>query len=283
MKKIKSGVVPFLSGITILAIMFVTMKWVTIDFRIVLLLSSTLIFLAAYISGNKKLPKLVIILLVILPFTLVFDLLIYSEIPKLIWFTVFFMLAAITGVILKKKLSKKRISLTILFSALLLLMSFLIVPNMLEEQLSEVKNLKSDSYTIYDMDRNKISSKDLKGKIVVLDFFGTWCKPCRLELKELQKIYNHFDGSDEIEFFVINTNEGGDTKEKMNQYILDNNYPFKFGFDYDGELVKQFDLYGVPYLFIFDKKGNMRYEHIGYNKGESNFISSIVEIIESLK
>jgi thioredoxin-related protein len=47
-------------------------------------------------------------------------------------------------------------------------------------------------------------------------------------------------------------------------------------------LVDQFNLNGVPYLFIYDKNGNLRYEHFGYNKGETHFVANITELIESI-
>ena len=283
MQKLKTVLLPILLGILVLGIMLVTMLKITIDFRIVLGLTSTLLLISGFLSANRKLTTWGIVLIIGLPFSAVFDVVIYSQIPQLIWFTPFFLVATWIGVSIRRKPTKINYGMLIAFVTATTFIALHEVPKLLENKLSETHNESVDPFTIIDMEGNKIQSTDLKGKVVILDFFGTWCRPCIQELVELNKIHQEFANENDVVFFVINTAEAGDTIEKMNKFINKHDYPFNFAFDVDQALVDQFDLYGVPYLFIFDKEGRSRFVHVGYNQGESNFVKTVTGVIEGLR
>ena len=283
MTKLKPLLLPLLLGIVTLLFMVMFMTQVSIDFRIVLLISTVLLFGAGLWSAKKEAKNYLITLIIITPYSAVFGILLYPQIPQLLSFIPFFFIATYAGVYFRRETNVSKYYFSLSFALLTLLMAIVIVPRLLDEQLSTLKNEEVTPFTIVDMEGNKIETKDLNDKILVLDFFGTWCKPCVQELKELDKIYNHFQGSDDVVFFVINSAEGGDTIEKMNKFIQKNNYPFHFAFDQEQQLVNKFNLKGVPYLFVFDKSGNMRYQHYGYNAGETHFDKVIIDVIESLK
>lgn len=283
MTKLKPFLIALLTGIGILAFMLVFMIQVSIDFRIVLVLSCILAFISGHLLAKKETDPLLLALLIILPFGVTFSVIIYDQIPHLISFVLFLYPAAWLGINIKREMTRFRLSLLGGFVIVTLLMATAIVPILLERQTSKTKNEKVDPYTIVDMDGNQINSIDLEGKVVILDFFGTWCRPCIQELEELDEVYNHFSSNKDVVFFVINTAESGDTLEKMNKFINKHNYRFNFAFDRGQSLVNKFNLNGVPYLFVFDKTGNLRYSHIGYNRGESHFIQSVTDIIEGLR
>lgn len=283
MKKLKPIGLPTLLGFLIIGIMAVVMLKITIDFQIVLLLTSFLIFMSGLISANRKIAGWALAMFIAIPFTLFFSIVIYSEIPQLIWFAPFFIVAGWLGVSLRRKQNIKGYAVLIIYLMAISYMAIKQVPTLLENQLSQTKNEKVEPFTIIDMEGKEVLSTDLKGKVVVLDFFGTWCRPCVQELVELDKVYSEFSEDDDVVFFVINTAEVGDTIEKMNKFIAKHDYPFNFAFDINQDLVKQFDLHGVPYLFVFDKEGNHRFEHIGYNRGETKFVSSVTKVIQELR
>lgn len=139
------------------------------------------------------------------------------------------------------------------------------------------------AFSLSSMEGNQTLSSELNGQVVVLDFFATWCKPCILELKELEKIKGHFT-ENEVKFYVVNSEIGGDTKEKMQAYIDRTNYTFNYVFDAGSKLYQFFGFegLGVPVLLVLDKKGKLRFKHWGFNKGEAYFEQQMVTLIEDL-
>ena len=135
------------------------------------------------------------------------------------------------------------------------------------------------------MSGNVVDSKALKGKVVILDFFGTWCKPCIGELKELAKIQRAFKDDKDVVFYVINADYGTDSPEKFKAFIEKHNYKFKYAYDYDSKIFKLFKLQklGIPVTLIIDKEQNIRLQHVGYNPAETNFSENMIKTINSLK
>ena len=272
-----------LLGLAVLGIMFIVMTQVTVDMRVVLLLGSFLFLATGYISGKETKNSLLHALLLILPFSITLVAVTYTQLLKVNWFIIFYYFSAWSGICIRQKINFRNLGIASLMLISLLYMAFAIMPGMLDAQLSEMKNEDIGTFSIFDMEGKEIESTDLLGKVVVLDFFGTWCKPCLMEIQELTKVHKRFETDQDVVFFVINTAEGGDTIEKMNAFIDAHDYPFQFGFDVNKALVDKFQLRGVPYLFIFDKDGRLRYEHVGYNKGETHFSTNVIEVIESLQ
>ena len=132
---------------------------------------------------------------------------------------------------------------------------------------------------------NIVDSKTLEGKVVILDFFGTWCKPCIGELKELDKVQMAFKDNKDVVFYVINANYGGDTPEKFKAFIDKHNYKFKFAYDYDSKIFKLLKLQklGIPVTLIIDREMNIRLQHVGYNPAETNFSENMIKTINGLK
>ena len=154
-----------------------------------------------------------------------------------------------------------------------------IIPKDLEDSLTIERFDKLPEFNIELVNGEIIPSGDLKGKIVVLDFFGTWCKPCILELKELDKIKAAFDES-AVKFLIINADQGGDTPEKFESFINKNNYNFNFAYDHDSTIFKKLKMahLGLPTLLIIDKDQNIRLQHVGYNPAETHFNENIYNL-----
>ena len=279
MKKI---VLPLTLGVVVLGFMALFMIKVSMDFRLVLTLSSILLFLSGLLVSHNS-NTITSALFISVPYSLVFSYFLYSQIPSLICFVLFYILAAWYGLRIKREPSKRNLAQLSGFIVLITCMDAFIIPSLISKDLTDYPNQKVEPFTMYNMSKEGTESTALKNKVVVVDFMGTWCKPCILELRELDKVQEYFNNDPEVEFYVINSSEAGDTPEKMNKFISNNDYDFNYGFDYDQQLVKQFGLRGVPYLFIFDKHGKLRYKHVGYNPGESDFSKKLIETIKELK
>ena len=125
-------------------------------------------------------------------------------------------------------------------------------------------------------DGQKINIKDLKGKIVLINFWATWCPPCQEELKRVQKeIIDRFKGKDFV-FLAISCEE---SKEQVKKFRERNGYTFPMGLDPERKIYSKFATATIPRNFIIDKKGKIVEIEVGYTK---EAFSKMIEKLERL-
>lgn len=125
-------------------------------------------------------------------------------------------------------------------------------------------------FTLQKLDGSgEITLSDLKGKIVILDFWATWCPPCKAGLPLL----NEFDteqSSDLVKVYAVNVWERGSEKEVLeivNDFWKDNKYKTSVLLgSHDSNLTKNFGVTGIPTTFVIDMNGNIYDKHIGYSE-----------------
>ena len=122
----------------------------------------------------------------------------------------------------------------------------------------------------------KINIKDLKGKIVLINFWATWCPPCQEELKRVQKeIIDRFKGKDFV-FLAISREE---SKEQVKKFRERNGYTFPMGLDPERKIYSKFATATIPRNFIIDKKGKIVEIEVGYTK---EAFAKMIEKLERL-
>ena len=118
---------------------------------------------------------------------------------------------------------------------------------------------------------------DLKGKVVWVNFFATWCPPCRKELPHLEKeVYKKLKSNSNFEVLVIGREHDWAT---VNKFKTDNNYVLPFYPDAKREIFSKYAKQSIPRNFIIDKEGNIAVVSTGFNEKEFN---EIVEKVEGL-
>ena len=129
------------------------------------------------------------------------------------------------------------------------------------------ENLKAKDFELTNLEDKKVKLSDLKGKIVVLDFWATWCGPCRAALPHMQNLVKKYDKS-EVAFLFVNTmeNEKPDvTKNKVSKFIADNKYDLNVLYDLDNNVRKNYLVQGIPCEIVIDKEGNLIARSEGYD------------------
>jgi thiol-disulfide isomerase/thioredoxin len=123
------------------------------------------------------------------------------------------------------------------------------------------KPVLAPEFTLEDMDEEKHSLKDLRGKVVLLNFWATWCPPCRREMPSMERLYQKLSGED-FTVVAVNQMEDGD---HVFAYIgqLDVDPTFTILFDKDSKVSNSFSVKGLPTTYLIDKQGNIRYRAIG--------------------
>ena len=117
----------------------------------------------------------------------------------------------------------------------------------------------------------------LKGKVVVLDFWATWCGPCRMELPSLVKIYNTYHGKGlEVIGLSVELNDG-QSKDYFRQFM--GNYAMNYPVGLAGtDTLKNYGINPIPATFFIDKKGKVALSFVGVHP-EDQFIGAIEQLL----
>lgn len=108
----------------------------------------------------------------------------------------------------------------------------------------------------------KVSLSSFKNKVVVLDFWATWCIPCRASFPAMQEIINKYKNDQEVEFLFIDVFENANPKkmqENAAKVLKENNYSFNVLLDINDKVSKDYKIESIPSKFIIDKKGNITF------------------------
>jgi thiol-disulfide isomerase/thioredoxin len=128
------------------------------------------------------------------------------------------------------------------------------------------------SFTLQDMEGRTVSLDDYKGKVVVVDFWATWCGPCKASFPAMQQVVNKYKSDADVQFLFIHTWEkGSNAMEAVREYLEETKYPFHVAMDWKvgsyNPVVKSFNVTGIPTKFIIDKNGHIRFRIMGFVKG----------------
>ena len=127
----------------------------------------------------------------------------------------------------------------------------------------DLANFKLDGY----------NREDLKNKILVIDFWASWCAPCKKAFPALCEIQNEYLEKDVV---VVGVNVDKD-KSSMEKFLKKNSYNFKIIFDIEKNLVSELNVKTMPTTFIVDKNSNIITEKRGYFKKTKSEIKSILD------
>jgi len=155
----------------------------------------------------------------------------------------------------------------------------------LDENLkNEIINKPAPAFSLKDLEGNNVSLSDYRGKTVIVDFWATWCGPCRQSFPFMKKAVEEYSDNPNVNFLFINTWEKVDNKVKnAKDFILKNNYPFHVLVDQNDEVISKYNVPGIPTKFIIDKNGNIRFKVVGFEGSEKENLNEINKMIAMVK
>ncbi|MBR5864361.1 MAG: TlpA family protein disulfide reductase [Alistipes sp.] len=140
------------------------------------------------------------------------------------------------------------------------------------------KGDKAPDFTVEMVDGSEITLSKLKGKVVVVNFWATWCPPCRQELKVVEKqLIERFKGKK----FVFLPISRGEAKKTVEAFRKQNGYTFPMGLDPKQTIYKKYASNYIPRNFVVGKDGKVIYTSVGYTPEE--FAEMISAIEKALK
>lgn len=159
----------------------------------------------------------------------------------------------------------------------------------LQEKLAkEQVNEPAPLFSLRNMDGKEVSLASLKGKVVVLDFWATWCGPCKASFPAMQETINRFADNKEVAFLFINTLESKkNILETVRKYMTDKGYSFNVVFDKQDAnkkhpVIESYKAKGIPAKFIIDKEGNIRFKPVGFSGSDEETVEELSAMIKTL-
>jgi len=110
-------------------------------------------------------------------------------------------------------------------------------------------------FTVVDIEGNSYRLSDLRGKPVVLNFWASWCPPCRQEMPEFDRAHRELGG--EIMFMMVNLTSRRETEDIASKFVQDNGYGFPVYFDTQGQAANAYHVSGIPATFFIDREGRV--------------------------
>ena len=117
-------------------------------------------------------------------------------------------------------------------------------------------------FTVYDGDGNGVQLSDFKGKPVVLNFWASWCGPCKMEMPDFEAKCKELEG--DVVFMMVNATDGGrETVDTAKAFLAESGYTFPVYYDTEYSAIYAYGVNAFPTTFFIDAEGNL----IAYGQG----------------
>ncbi len=134
---------------------------------------------------------------------------------------------------------------------------------------------KAPDFTLKDLSGKNVSLSDYKGKVIVLDFWATWCGPCRMEIPSFIELQNTY--KDDIVIVGVSLDQGGPAAVEPFAEKNGINYPILYG---NGNVTNAYGgIRGIPTTFIIDQNFKIQRKYVGY-QAHSVFENDIRKLLE---
>ncbi len=121
---------------------------------------------------------------------------------------------------------------------------------------TEKEKSKAPDFTVVNAKDEEVLFSELTGKPILLNFWASWCSPCKSEMPAFQKAYETY--GEEVEFVIVNLTDGArETKESAMDFIAENEYTFPVYFDVNQSAAYAYSISSIPTTYFIDSDGTV--------------------------
>lgn len=121
---------------------------------------------------------------------------------------------------------------------------------------------KVPDFTLKTLEGQQVSLKDYRGKKVILNFWATWCPPCRKEMPDMQKVYSQ-SSEENVEILAVNLRYTEKNTDSVTAFVDEHHVSFPVLLDTKGSISKEFQAVSLPTSYLIDSKGTVQKKIIG--------------------
>jgi thiol-disulfide isomerase/thioredoxin len=133
-------------------------------------------------------------------------------------------------------------------------------------------------FTLTGLDGETLNFEELKGKVVFINFWATWCAPCVAEMPSINSLYDIYKDNPEVKFVMINVEAEAN---KAAKFIKKKKYTFPIYLPNASQIPKVYESQGIPTTFVLDKDGFIAYKKVGMaNYDAKSFVKFIARLTD---
>ncbi len=271
-------------GVLAPALVFGVALAVSEDLRLLYIGGAIVLFCGAAWVGAKSGRDWLSACLLYMPLAGMFGFFVLHQLPFLWPHLLLWALATVLGLFLLATRfgSRARISGVVVLLVISAWYCISYIPDQMKRAMNHFGDGSAPAFSFQAVSEGAVPTTATPGKILVIDFFGTWCPPCIAELPEIARVRAGLQDRRDIEFVVVATNSGGDTPERLRSFGRLRHITLPLAFDQEGKAHAAFGLSGFPGIVVIDRTGRVRLTREGYNSSETTFRTDLTQLLQSL-
>ncbi len=144
------------------------------------------------------------------------------------------------------------------------------------EPVAPVVGGKAPDFTLRDINGKTVSLRDLRGKVVLLEFWATWCPPCRRSIPEMEALSRKFFNRDVV---LVGVNvDGGDSYEAVKNFVSQYNMTYTVLVD-NGDASRKYQVSSIPAIYLLDKDQKIVKRYLGFSPALGEELSRQIEAL----
>lgn len=152
---------------------------------------------------------------------------------------------------------------------------------MQEKVKEKMKSIPAPEFILPNLKGGQISLASLKGKVILIDFWATWCGPCIASFPSMKQLVENNISRDDVAILFVNTwQKETDKYATVRKFFSDNPFPFEVYLDLQDEVVKRFNVAAIPTKIVIDRKGIIRFVSLGFVSEEEKGVEELQAMID---